>query len=547
MWLDGIFFIALIIILVIQAIFTFVPLGNERSTVRRLPWITFAIMAICVVVYYVTLPATVKQDRELVQARSKLGEFLETNRAILANEDVRRKLKSLGLLTDEEIETIEKEVKGTLDAEYRTRAWLSSSDAIKLKDEFDTKFAECKTATEAHLYFKYGLAPNGTWKAYQLITAVFLHGSTLHLFGNLLFFFAVGFSLEDLWGRRVFLGFYVLAGVAASLPELINPGPLPSIGASGAIAGTMGAFLVRLYDTKVKIGWLTTPLAIPFMLFGRKPYGVINVPAYIYLPFYFISQILPWWFIKKAGLVSTIGYSAHIAGFLFGVGFALMMRALRAEEKYINPKIEAKVSFSASPAVTQSLDMLDRGEGELAERKLKSYLAKQPDDINAVLALIQVYQRAEKYDQLSALYGRVIRHHLNAGDREAALYAYDNLLSAFPDNQVNPKIPARDWIVICEYLQESQMNREAAVEYQRLAVAWPDDPMAVRACVQGGEAALNAHDNQRALKLFETARDSAPSSMYAARIEAGLEKAKQRLDHRPNWVKKGPRPQVVAK
>jgi hypothetical protein len=264
-------------------------------------------MAVCVVVYYVTLPSTVKQDRELMQARVKLGDFLETNRAILANDEVRRKLKSLGLLSDEESDQIEKEVKGTLDAEYRTQAWLRSSEALKLKDEFDTRYLECKSATEAHLYFKYGLAPNGTWKAHQLISAVFLHGSTLHLFGNLLFFFAVGFSLEDLWGRRVFMAFYLLAGIAASLPELINPGPLPSIGASGAIAGTMGAFLIRLYDTKVKIGWVTTPLAIPFMLFGRKPYGVINIAAYIYLPFYFISQILPWWFIKKAGLVSTIG------------------------------------------------------------------------------------------------------------------------------------------------------------------------------------------------------------------------------------------------
>ncbi|HET9531595.1 MAG TPA: rhomboid family intramembrane serine protease [Blastocatellia bacterium] len=545
--MDGIFLIALVIVIVIQGTFTFVPLGNERSTVRRLPWITFSIMAICVVVFYVNLPSTVQQNRDLMQARSKLGDFLEENRSILADDEVRRRLKDLGLMSDEEVETIEKEMKGTLDAEYRVKAWLVTADARKLREEFDKLYLECKTATESHLYFKYGLAPNGTWKAHQLITAVFLHGDTLHLFGNLLFFFAVGFSLEDLWGRGVFLGFYVLAGIAACLPDLANPGPLPSIGASGAIAGTMGAFLVRLYNTKVKIGWVTMPFSIFFMMFGRKPYGVINIAAYIYLPFYFISQILPWWFIKKAGLVSTTGYSAHIAGFIFGVGFALVMKALRAEERYINPKIEAKVSFSASPAVTQSLDMLDRGESEMAERKLKSYLAKQPEDINAVLALIQVYQRTEKYDQLNSLYGRVIRHHLNNEDREAALYAYDSLLSAFPDNQVNPKIAARDWIVICEYLQDAQMNREAAVEYERLARACQDDPIAVRACVQGGEAALLAHDNQRALKLFETAKESAPSSMYSGRIDAGIEKAVQRLNHRPNWVKKGPRPQAIAK
>src|SRR6185295_1535841 len=142
------------------------------------------------------------------------------------------------------------------------------------------------------------------------------------------------------------------------------------------------------------------------------------------------AQVLYWYFDKKAGSTSNVGYSVHIAGFMFGAAFALMMKATKTEETYINPKIEAKVSFSAAPAVNQAIDMLDRGEVAMAERKLRAHLAQQPNDTNGLLALIQVYQKVNNFEQLNAMYGRLIRVHLSRNDKEAALYAYDNLLSA---------------------------------------------------------------------------------------------------------------------
>jgi tetratricopeptide (TPR) repeat protein len=216
------------------------------------------------------------------------------------------------------------------------------------------------------------------------------------------------------------------------------------------------------------------------------------------------------------------------------------MKMTGFEEKYIHPKIEAKVSFSASPVVNQALESLDRGEIETAEKKLKAHLAKEPNNPDAIMALIQVYQRTVNYAQLNLLYARLIRHHLSNGDKEAALYAYDGLLSCFPDTAVDVHIPIRDWLLICEYLREHEMNREAAVEYERLAVAYPDDPLALRAYMQGGEAALEAHDNERALRLFEKAHDRAPSPLLS-RIEAGINKCNLRINNRPVWVKEPPK------
>jgi uncharacterized protein HemY len=146
------------------------------------------------------------------------------------------------------------------------------------------------------------------------------------------------------------------------------------------------------------------------------------------------------------------------------------MKVTKYEEQHINPKIEAMVSFSAAPAVTQALEALDKGDAVTAERKLRAHLSKQPNDTNALLAAIQVYQQSTNFERLNAMYGRLIRQHLANEDREAALYAYDSLLSAFPDDNVAPRIPVRDWISICEYLRESDLNREAAVEYERLVI-----------------------------------------------------------------------------
>jgi len=136
------------------------------------------------------------------------------------------------------------------------------------------------------------------------------------------------------------------------------------------------------------------------------------------------------------------------------------------------------------------------------------------------------------------MYGRLIRYHLQRNDKEAALLAYDNLLSVFPDNNICPRIPTREWITICDYLREAQMNREAAVEYERLSNAWPDDANTVRALVQGAECALIVLDPERALRMFERAEKLAPPLALASKIVTGLEKCHRILENHPNFKKR---------
>jgi len=513
---------------------SFIPIGNEKSTVRRLPLVTFTIMAINVIVFSASFPVVAAQQEELAKLAVGMEVYLRQHEELLADENIRQQLCDIGMLTKAESELIRDQVKKSPELEAQYKEWLRGVEAQKLREEFGNKIAAFKTANQETVWSKYGLAGNGKWKPHQLITSAFLHAGLIHLFGNLIFFFAVAFSLEDLWGRSLFLLFYLMGAAAACIPGIVDPVAGPSLGASGAIAATLGAFMVRLPRAKIKLFVVPSVLR---RIIGKKAL-VIMAPGYVYLASYFIAQIVTPYFDKKTGNVSNVGYSIHVAGFVFGACFALVLKMSKYEEQHINPKIEAMVSFSAAPAVNEALGALDKGDAVTAERKLRTHLGKNPSDTNALLAAIQVYQQTANYAKLNAMYARLIRLHLTNDDKEAALYAYDSLLSAFPDNNVAPKIPAQDWLTICEYLRESDMAREAAVEYERLVNACGDDPLISRAAVQGGEAALFVNDPERALRMFSKAEAMHASEPYGGRSRIGIERCQKILEARPNWHKK---------
>jgi membrane associated rhomboid family serine protease len=148
----------------------------------------------------------------------------------------------------------------------------------------------------------------------SVFTSMFLHGNLLHIGGNMLFLWVFGNNVEDRMGRVVFLLFYLLAGVAAALAQvLINPdSAIPLIGASGAIAGTLGAYLVMFPRARV----LT---AVIFFFIT-----LVEVPAIIVLGLWFVLQAFSG--IGQLGQSASggVAFFAHIGGFVFGALVALL-------------------------------------------------------------------------------------------------------------------------------------------------------------------------------------------------------------------------------
>ena len=155
-------------------------------------------------------------------------------------------------------------------------------------------------------------------KLYTLFTSMFLHAGWLHLIGNMLYLYIFGDNIEDVFGHMSYLVFYILCGLAASLTYVMSlESFIPTdlvVGASGAISGVLGAYLV-LYP-KARILTLVFPVIVP-------------IPAVIFIGFWFLIQWLNVIFVS-GGMVA---YWAHIGGFIAGMILTLVFGLKRKKAR----------------------------------------------------------------------------------------------------------------------------------------------------------------------------------------------------------------------
>ena len=179
------------------------------------------------------------------------------------------------------------------------------------------QFSLGEQVNEFIVYF--GLVPAAfSWVA--VLTSMFLHGGIMHFAGNMLFLWIFGDNVEDRMGHGRFLTFYVLCGAAAALAQTITDpdSVVPMVGASGAIAGVMGAYLVLYPRSRI----VTLLPLIPFI-------QIVEVPAVFFLGFWFLMQ-----FISGIGTLATatgeavggIAFWAHVAGFVAGLSGVVVFR-----------------------------------------------------------------------------------------------------------------------------------------------------------------------------------------------------------------------------
>jgi membrane associated rhomboid family serine protease len=142
-----------------------------------------------------------------------------------------------------------------------------------------------------------------------VVTSMFLHGGWMHLIGNMLYLYIFGDNIEDRLGHLGYLFFYLLAGIGATLTEVYfqQHSPVPLLGASGAIAGVLGAYFI-LYP-KAKIMTL-----IPLFVF----FPVVEISAFFFLGFWFVMQFLSGALASGADAAGGVAWWAHAGGFLFG-------------------------------------------------------------------------------------------------------------------------------------------------------------------------------------------------------------------------------------
>ena len=399
------------------------------------------------------------------------------------------------------------------DAGIRTQ-----DDFADFQSQMDSLSSQFGELQQTSILDRYAFLP-GQPKPISYLTANFLHGGWLHLIGNMWFLWLAGFILEDTWGRIIYPAFYLLAGAFAMMVHAwSNPGSMvATLGASGAVAGLMGAFLARFPKMKIEMAWIWGL----FFIFRLRPYR-FKAPAYWLLPLWLLMEVF---YGSLFGAASGVAHWAHVGGFVFGavVGYGIRASGLEhAAEK----GIQEKISWVSHPLLAEANEQMEKGQLDLALGNLKKLLAENPDSIDAYRMIQQVYWQKSDHAARRAALEKLCGLLLKAKDTSEALQTYEDFKNAGGE-----RLPASVWLDLCRLLEDTQDLHKAVDEYQGLAAAYPKEKASLLAQIAAGRLCLKRlNDSQRALKFYQAAAASAiPHLDWEANIKKGVEEAQKAL------------------
>src|SRR5215472_11075605 len=323
------------------------PIKHENMQARRWPMVTLALIALNTAVFLFTWMTA--NDQQAPQLRELRGEI-----RILAAEHPELKMspeaqnlvdsfKQTHRAQWKQLQNSNREPVNAYDAQIK-----AMQDPEQLQREMDRLTAEYVKLESSSIAEQYAFVPaHPTPLSY--LTANFLHGGWMHLIGNMWFLWLAGFVLEDVWGRWLYPAFYLIAGAAAlEFHAWLNPGSItPTLGASGAVAALMGAFLVRFPRMKIEMAWL-------WMFRLRR----FQAPAYCLLPLWLLGELF---YGSLLGSHSSVAHWAHVGGFVFGAVAALAIQHSGLEHQ-ANQAIEQKVAWTTDAEIGRANDMIEQGQ-----------------------------------------------------------------------------------------------------------------------------------------------------------------------------------------
>ncbi len=382
-----------------------IPIGRDDAEIRRHAWISYSIIALNVLVFAITMTA----ERE-----SKMAAIdVEWRNAIVFN------VRHPYLQTPPGMAEI---LRDDIVRYLRYRRSISTPpEAVIIMREQRTLNELAEKALQAYRQLprvRWGYVPaDGGFG--PLVTSMFIHAGFLHLIGNLLFFFLSGPFVEDVFGRPLFAFLYLTGGIAASLTYAVQhpTGTIPLVGASGAIAAVMGAYLVRFLKSKVEF---------LLILFWFRPIRFL-APAFVVLPLWFIQQFLQ----MRGEAGGSVAFSAHVGGFVYGFAVALIVKVTSFEEKFVTPVVEKETTWEMDERVARAIAEGDTGAYDTyVTAQLNRHIADRRPDLAADLIRDVT---SDPSVPLPKFLPRAASFAERSGDRDRALTLYERMLEADPD------------------------------------------------------------------------------------------------------------------
>ena len=279
-------------------------------------------------------------------------------------------------------------------------------------------------AEEEHPIDRWALVPARPTLV-TFLTHMFLHAGWLHLLGNLFILYLTGPYLEDVWGRPLYAALYAASGVVAAGVFVLrhSSSEVPLVGASGAIAGLMGAFLVRYARTRIRFAYMIT----------LSMRGTFDAPAWVMLPLWFLQQIF-FAALTDSDSGGGVAYLAHVAGFAFGAAAAAIIAWGELEARWLRPRIEAKVTTTHvdRPEIDRAMAARAAGDHDGALAILKAEAARSPNDRDAALALWDAALACGRAEEAAPAMLRAVRQELRGSEGELAAEHWLELVRHVP-------------------------------------------------------------------------------------------------------------------
>lgn len=449
------------------------PIAHENMGYRRWPYVTLAVIMTCFVTHFIVSP--IEADR-LQEANRRVSESLQyhAERPYLKINPPLDKIIGWGK-------------RGYVP--HPKNAAESDEELAKEQAHLDALGAAHKNAQQNRPKLRYGYVParHDTW---QIITHQFLHGDWIHLLSNMWFLWLCGVNMEDRWGRAVYGPFYFAAGVIAALTELFWGGvpDVPRIGASGAIAGAMGAFFVVFARTRIRFA-----VVLRFRLF------FFTARAYVMLPLWFASELLHFYNANTG----QVAHGAHIGGFLFGVIFAFVLKKTGVDEK-LDSVIEEKITTKQDPRIIEAAELVNQGQSAKALEVLDQVYAESPTNIDVQLETLRAAKAAQMPDREITAYGRLLQLYLREKQDEPVIQLFRELQAQKRLEQLPPPVLS----VIGQLLDSKGIEREAAQAYEAIHQGNPTSLLAVKATIAQARLEMRIGSPDYAKELLTTARES---------------------------------------
>jgi len=458
-----------------------IPVGQEHGEVRREPWVSYAIVAFNVAIFAFLWIASLRSD---VPARfeakaTEVTEYLARNPYLTVPPELvplygRRAIALLeerGASTQPPVE------------------WVVRRQQQKLNALAGELFA---VARELPL-LEPGFVPARP-DLFAAFTSMFVHAGLFHLVGNMLFFFATGPFLEDVFGRPLFLLLYLLSGLfALAAHSWQNPGSLaPVVGASGAVAGVMGAFLVRLRTSRIR--FLCVPiLFLPWIRFR------FLVPAFLFLPLWFAAQF---WLATSSTDPGSVALWAHVGGFAFGAAAALLVALLSIEKRWIHPRIEGRVSWNQNADLVGALEAHERGDLETARLRTGGVVRQNPSNVDAQRIACDLALAAGDWPGYAGHAARLLDLYVARGESELAT----TLIGETPPQAID-EMPLRFLQRAASFLDRQGEENWAARFHRQIVAKHGETNAALRSLVRLAELARQEGNPREGREALLRARE----------------------------------------